>query len=1046
MRNIMAKSKNPQNTSGNIRDRRPFGAKIASFFDQLINQKQKLTRSRVTDYIPIAGVVNSNTYFDEYRNLVSVFKIIGNYNIVGAIETDTTIKDTISTLSSILRKEDIQIQITYLRDKQGSERAVEQFVTPLKNKADSLGLDLDFLIDEDGEMLKEHLVETEIYVAVITSPLHMLSKDATKDAKEELLKKLGPDFPITLPEGMQYYMEPSIVLSQHQSNVESVRKLLENDWKTSTALLSLRETLKLYRRMMFPDYHTEGWEPVLPLFEEERGKKGGRYLDISCERLGDCDFLNPRDLSHLGHPSLKKQLAAGPIIRQGFGSPLAKIGNRFTATQIMTMMPQTPKSFDSLLVNMPEDIPIRFSITLFGGADKYRQAISNKRIGAYITSIVGKNNLAIAKACDTLTELQDAGVSLAGVSVQMATWAPTSARCHENLKKMTSALERWGNCQTATEFGDPALAFTAGLPGWTNQLRYVLVHGFDYMLDTLPYKTLTSPWSSGSMAFLNEDNKLFLYQPISDKQQTWSLNGFAPPGGGKSVWLNCLIRAAILDPTQVGFTKVCAVDIGNSLRNAIRLYKKVSRTEEIASHFQHMELEFSEKYRINLFDLYAGCQMPLTHERTSQESLLAFILTDVGESKPIAGSSDLIKTLLTEVYQNLIEEPRLYDSSVDAELKQWAENQPEAATRIKEGTITWWTLEQLAIAKGDYTTAKKIHRYVVPTMRDVLVTLNRSKVLESLFKDKEGQSTLVQARRMIQTFIATYPSLCKPSAFNFDMADICVIDLDKISKDQTPMGRRQTALGYIVARNMLSRGSLLSRELLKEMPETAIQVYKEDIERLDTVAKYFLYDELHRSSGIRLVEEAIEDDQRTGRKFNRFTGAFSQLYTDFTPAMSSTSTVRVIMRVDKEEEAREIADKYGWNESTYEALRRRVRGASGKNGASFLMNATSFQNLPHGAQATETTQVLRSFVGPTSLACYSTNRADAALLAAAEDAGVPYEEAVKLIGKIYGGSINSLVKENMIQMRQNKQTEDEEAQVKSIIAPYVKQILNAYYR
>ena len=227
------------------KDARPLGVKVASFFDQIVNFKQKTTRSRVTDYIPIKGIIDSHTYFDENNCLTSVFKVIGNLNIIGQNEINNIIKDTVSSLSSTLKRDNIQIQIVYTRDKKGSDAALRQYITPLKNKAESLGLNMEALLDEDAEMLREHMLMTEVYVAVTTSPFKLLSKEADKNARQELKSRLSPDFPTIMPTGMQYYMEADVARQQHISNVNDVRNLLVNNWKVSNRLLTLRETLKL---------------------------------------------------------------------------------------------------------------------------------------------------------------------------------------------------------------------------------------------------------------------------------------------------------------------------------------------------------------------------------------------------------------------------------------------------------------------------------------------------------------------------------------------------------------------------------------------------------------------------------------------------------------------------------------------------------------------------------------------------------------------------------------------------------------------------------
>ena len=92
-------------------------------------------------------------------------------------------------------------------------------------------------------------------------------------------------------------------------------------------------------------------------------------------------------------------------------------------------------------------------------------------------------------------------------------------------------------------------------------------------------------------------------------------------------------------------------------------------------------------------------------------------------------------------------------------------------------------------------------------------------------------------------------------------------------------------------------------------------------------------------------------------------------------------------------------------------------------------------------------QVLTNIIGNTELAAYATTREDAALRDAVIDRGIPYWDAVKLIGKFFPGGVKKIVEDSMRERRGAVESvENEDEDIQGAIAPMLTLIQDAYMR
>ena len=113
------------------------------------------------------------------------------------------------------------------------------------------------------------------------------------------------------------------------------------------------------------------------------------------------------------------------------------------------------------------------------------------------------------------------------------------------------------------------------------------------------------------------------------------------------------------------------------------------------------------------------------------------------------------------------------------------------------------------------------------------------------------------------------------------------------------------------SRYLLGKDFLTNKDILNEMPPLAQEFYRSKVASLEVVRKYLIYDEFHRTQGATAVQRTVLDDIRNGRKFNLMVMLASQNFNYFNEEIVKKATVRFVMRVDSQEDATALAEKYG---------------------------------------------------------------------------------------------------------------------------------------
>lgn len=994
----------------------PLLGRIFAQFDSLVLQMGRWRRETLEDYCPLAGVADDITLFAEDGSLVSVLRIDGSAQLMGAAEKKQQLSQLSELFATLLRDQSTVLQIVYQRDRRHVHAELGRLTAPMRRKAAKLGLAVDPLLDERSGAIAEHLTGTELYIAVYTYSGTLVSPQMRKEFNREQARKADPDLPMGDPQAMRIYREPEVVLQRHRATLRTLLSALKRQ-HIAAALLSKHDIVKVSRMMLFPDDTAPDWKPRLP-------------GDPLHPHLGETHRNDSEQLEAWAYPSIGRQIAnAGAITRQGPLEQITKIADRYVSTYHLDLLPAKPKPFADLLDNIGEiEVPLRASLTFFGGADYYAGKVNMRRGMAYLAAITWPANKRIAAAGETLNDLVEAGTPCVGMSLMFSTWDKDPKRATDYGRRLGSALDAWGEAQHVPEIGDPTLAFTATLPGWTSNLRKVHICPVDYMLSSLPLEMIASPWREGTLFWRNQQGGIFPYQPLSSQQQTSNVVAFAPPGGGKSALISSMLLSAILDPTLEGLPKVALIDIGNSSLGAINLLRALARDP---SQFVHLEFELTERYGINVMDTRLACMYPTTMEMGFLTNFLTLVFTPIGANEPLQNAGELASILIGEAYKMATERPALYDPALDGQIRDWLS---QDRNFVPPKNMTWWQVVKYAISRKNYDIAARAQRFAVPTLRQLPSILTQSRTIQDLYSDQKAKDMLIECRRLLTAFIDKYPSLCKPSTFTLQETSVCVIDLNKVTQDSGPEGIRKTTIAYMVSRYLLGKDFLINRDVMAEMPPDAQQYYQSKLASLELVKKYLIYDEFHRTKGAASIRRQVVDDMRNGRKFNLLVMLASQSFEDFDDEMIKQATTRFVLRVDSRDEADALATKYSWSDTIRQALIRDVRGVT-DSGSVMLVDFSGLKGMEGSC-----TQVVNNYMGRTELASYATTREDAALRAALQDHRIPFWDAVQLIGRLFPKGVK---KELEAVMRADQESLDE-SEIAGALGPLIQRCLDVY--
>jgi intracellular multiplication protein IcmB len=909
------------------------------------------------------------------------------------------------------------LQIWFCRDPDLSASMLKSMMVSPRTVAKRLNLDLDDLFAERERNLPRFIVHEAFYMVLWTRMSVLSSRELQKVRQQSKPPPLWPP----ARDSQDLFRAGRQVTVRHNAFVTSFLADLRAFGIRADALEG-HEALKAVKASIYPDMTLADWRAHLPgeIYTTGKGTGGPARERAQWARSQE---LPAGDMSHLLWPRIEDQLFDRDA--EVLNPHVVRIGRYFFSGADMSVGPQDLLPFSELLQRMMEveEIPWRMSMLVEG------DGLSSFGMKSLIAALAGwsnSENRQIREAIKALAAHKADGGVVVRMRASFATWAPSDnlGLIEDRANRLQRAVESWGYCHVSPSAGDPlagALSSALGLdvrstaPAGAPPLEDVI-----YML---PWNRDSSPFRTGSVLFRTIDGRPWPFQPGSSQQDTFIDIIYAPPGKGKSVWLNttnlafCLSAMATSGTGGAQLPRIAIIDIGPSSSGLISLIKEAlpaSRRHEA----EYRRLRMIKEHAINPFDTQLGCRKPLPLERSFLVNFISLLGTPVGQESPPANLSDLAGMAVDELYEQFSDRskkgnPRPYTPGEDLAVD-------EAMRRYDIGLSefpTWWECVDRLFGRGARHEAALAQRHAVPRVEDLMVI--RTPQIKDVFGKamaNDNQTLIDLFQMMVSASLREYPILTQPTKFDLGESRVVSLDLDEAAPRGGGPSDKQTAIVYMLARFVIAKDFYLNEDILPLMPEDYQKHHEARIRRIRETPKRLIFDEFHRTKSTPIIREQVKIDMREGRKWGVQVGLASQLLDDFDDDMISLATSYWIMGVNADKDAHKAAKMFGLSDSATSVILNDLRGP-GPGGAPFL----AVLQLKDGKHE----HLLVNTLGPTEIWAFSTTSEDVGLRKRLYSAIGAVEARKRLAKRFPGGSAKSEIERRVVERADRGETSSE---------------------
>ena len=939
-----------------------------------------IARHPVESFIRIETSDDEHTMVADDGSLVTYIRVDGSRQIIGEQEYQHIIESAEIKLGARFDRPGYALQVFFSRNPQRIRKEISRYVRPNRTAAQNIGLELDDLFDEKERHLSHFLSWEEIYFVLWTRPSSLSKADFQRALKENQEKKW-----VNAPNSQYPFMTLNVLRGRHKSYVNSITAVLD-ELGMQASTMNVHEAMNAVRSNLYPTMANEQWKANLP-------------GDKIRPRAAQTNY----DYSDVLWPALRSQLAIGDA--EIINKSTVRIGDQYYAGCDMTLAPSDPSPFPVLLNRMVEaKIPFRISFLIESGGI---QGTQTKKL---LSSILGFTNGLNKQIKESLEQLEEVARSSPVVKMRIsaATWAPEGElnQVTERMSSLMQSMEAWGYAQVSNMQGDPLDCVMSSAMGIAcASTAPAAVAPLSEVLRLLPWQRPSSPFDVGSVLLRTPDGRVWPYQTGSTLTTTWFDLIFAQPGAGKSVLMNSLNLGTCLTAGSARLPFVAIVDIGPSSAGLISMIKD-GLPKERAYEAAHYKFKMSPEYAVNPFDTQLGCRYPLIDERSYLVELMTLLCTPPGQEKPYDGVAQLAGMVVDEMYRWRDEKqansearaylPRL-DEHVDEAIRKYNLHLPPDAT--------WWEVVDVFYEAELYHEASLAQRHAVPTLQDAITAARRPQIRALLEETQIGTSAegVIHAfERMITSAVREFPILSSVTKFDLGAVRVCALDLQDVCPQGDDAADRQTAIMYMLARQVLVRSWWIGEESLQYIPEKFRPYHAARIKDVKETPKRLCYDEFHRTSKSKAVRSQIVRDVREGRKWGVQIVLASQLLDDFDDDMVDLATGVWILGAAISDRAVENAQsRFGMSDTARWIMRHRLTGPRSTGAPALLIL---------GSNEGRYEQHLINTLGPIELWAFSSSAEDVAIRKRLYERLGPAQARRMLASAFPGGSARNEIK------------------------------------
>lgn len=980
----------------------------------------------MSDQIRVETMVDDQTLVLKDGSMMSMVHLHGGYSSIGEDEFAGIIETMRIGISSYFNEPGHAIEVNFLRDPSAAKNYLERIVNRSHRAARNLQMDISDVLDERVSNLAKFMTE-EVCILTLYSRPQVLSNEEAKDDTAGIKKRTA-----MLPP-MEEAQVPGKAMSslhiRHESFVEAILTMLRSGGQRAEAM-DTRQCLQEIRASLVPSSYSEKelWLPVLPAWSrltDELSNPSKRALTMAPQTKAQQSLS---DFSNFGVPPFHQQLADMDSFVDS--TRVVRIGDTDFFSFDMTLAPEVLPDFNSLVVDITEKSRTtawRASFRMEAGGLQ-AQALKNTLLSLLVWASP-THNKRLRDAILLNKEIHGQQDAIVRMRMSFTTWSAAGDQrtLRRNSQVVLGAVKRWGNCGVDGISGDPMATTLSALPGITTASTAPVASGpMRDVLSMMPFSRQASPWDSGAVLFRTGSGKPWPYQPGSSKQSTWITLLVGTPGSGKSVAMNAINFAAAITPSASGdeavLPRIAIIDIGPSSAGLISLIQEAlpaSKRHEVL--FQKLRMDRS--FAINVFDTQLGMRRPLSSERSFLINFMTLICGD-GDNPPSNAMRGLITATIDRVYEDFMDDKnaRRY---TDHEIPAVDKALEEIGFEAHHGVI-WWEVVDVLMKAGKLYEAELAQRLAVPTLQDLVTASNADQVVSlygTAIDSETGQSILNSFRRMISEVVRDYPILSGTTRYSIGSARIVSMDLmDVTSRGAGAVARKQTAIMYMLARQVMTRDFFIDETEVRSMVQSRVlpEIYLQhhvDRSRMNLqIPKIICMDEFHRCGKIPAITDQVLQDAREGRKFNIDLKMASQLMEDFPPAVISVASSIIVCNSGSESSIDYMDEMFRLSENERRIMRYSLTGPSSRGAPLWALFKTKDGQIR---------QDLILTLGPAELWAFSTTAEDVALRSILYESIGPKAARRVLAVRFPGGSARAEIEARLLKLEERGERLDD---------------------
>lgn len=886
------------------------------------------------EYCDLHGFEHSKPYFTAHDHAnCSIIRVHGCDSIASDGEFQRRMAVAAQSIGALLRGPHHSLTITFERSLNNDEY-IERFRRERQREAQAKKLNASVLIEETLAVLKERVVYEEILIACWTG----IGAGYAEETSAEFASSKTSWGRVNTPSAMNPLIAVQNLEGPHMSFVGGIIDALRHA-RVRVEVLgveakdSTRRDLAAVRRALLFHETPDNWTP-----------------QTTFERTAiELQHYNSKDLSGLFAPPLSQQImtSAGKATSD---MRSVDFGGRSYAVVFASMFPRQMPLFNMLASKLErydgqgeEDIPWRYALHLNGGVNINQVGDVLNTLVAFLSPANDQKRLANMEVRQIA---QGDKETFVGARLMAVTWVePHESRelLTQRRSRLVRALESWNSPTIIEVAGDPmrALAETAaGMTRTAKVARRAIAPITEQSL-AFPFHRTAPIFARGQSVMISPEGKPISLQAHSPDQNFWLALICAPPGSGKSVWLNrSNAEFAVFTPGTV-LPFIGVVDIGPSSSGFIELVRAMA-PDTMRHQMLLVKLKNDQHNNatcVNMLELTLGNRKPTDQQRQVIEAFVTEILADDDGR----ANRDFVAAAVKQLYAELS------DLEISNQAKKWQEGMCPEIDRICEQqgivlreTTRWWQIVDQLAERGLFREAIVAQRYASPLLEDLARVISGNQ-----FRQDFGDAFTREANLRVLGAIEQFPIFARPTVLDIGEARICSIDLNDVvirgaSKERGVI--RNNSLMYMCAAQLFLRQISGREDDIPAMsfPEGKLRdiyqtYWRRRFQDIQETPKRFAMDEFHNTGSTPSIVNSVEVMAREGRKWGLEIMLASQKIEDFVAFTELASTI-VLLDATDNGTRRKLQNLFGFSEAVVEQMQQ-LHGPMPNMGAGFVIGA-----------------------------------------------------------------------------------------------------------